>query len=248
MLSIRDKNITKTKYHQYFVNGVSHISVSKFIKTLFEEFDEEKIISYILKSKNMSDINYKYYNMNKQDIKNAWKQSMLLGTELHSYIEYYYNKILNIDHTIAEPIISDNLQIEYSYFLNFVKDYSHLTPVRSEWIIYNEDLKIAGCIDMLFESDGKYYIYDWKRCNMLTYESNNYANRPCIRDIPNSNYNHYILQLNIYKYILESKYDIIIESLHLVVFYFGNSNYQHLDLKILSKDVMDDLLSTIYIK
>jgi hypothetical protein len=32
-----------------------------------------------------------------------------------------------------------------------VKDTSHLKPYRTEWTIYDEELKIAGSIDMVYE-------------------------------------------------------------------------------------------------
>jgi len=58
--------------------------------------------------------------------------------------------------------------IEYKYFLNFIKDHSHLTPYRSEWMIYDEHRKIAGSIDMVFmNEDNTLSIYDWKRCKSI---------------------------------------------------------------------------------
>ena len=55
--------------------------------------------------------------------------------------------------------------IEYEFFQNFVKDHPHLEAYRTEWCVYDEDLKIAGSIDMVFKDtrNGEFYIYDWKR-------------------------------------------------------------------------------------
>ena len=46
----------------------------------------------------------------------------------------------------------------------FVKDHPQLKPYRTEWMIFDEDLKLAGSIDMVYENpDGTLSIYDWKR-------------------------------------------------------------------------------------
>jgi len=38
-------------------------------------------------------------------------------------------------------------------FLEFVKNTPTLKPYRTEWIIYHEDLKLAGSIDMIYENE-----------------------------------------------------------------------------------------------
>jgi len=34
--------------------------------------------------------------------------------------------------------------------MKFAKDYPYLEPFRAEWVIYNEELKLCGSIDMVF--------------------------------------------------------------------------------------------------
>ena len=73
-------------------------------------------------------------------------------------------------------------------------------------MIYDEELKIAGSIDMVFkELDGTLSIYDWKRSKEIVQESrfNEYSIDSVINYIPDTNYWHYCLQLNVYKAILE---------------------------------------------
>ena len=51
------------------------------------------------------------------------------------------------------------------HFMNFIADHPHLKPYRTEWMIFDEDVKIAGSIDFVSENDdGTLTIYDWKRC------------------------------------------------------------------------------------
>ena len=62
---------------------------------------------------------------------------------------------------------------------------------------------------------------------------------PCISHLPDSNYWHYCLQLNIYKYILESKYGKTVTDLYLVCMHPNNKNnsYQRIKVVDLSKEV-----------
>ena len=85
---------------------------------------------------------------------------------------------------------------------------------------YYEDFKIAGSIDMIFiNEDGTLSIYDWKRCKNIE-KFNNFGKKCLVqhlKHISDTNYWHYTFQLNIYKFILESKYGFTVKDLHLVV-------------------------------
>ena len=62
-----------------------------------------------------------------------------------------------------------------------------------------------------------------------------------IQHIPDTNYWHYTLQLNIYKYILETKYGFNVKDLHLVVIHPDNvsENYEKIKLPHLKEnDIM----------
>jgi len=82
-------------------------------------------------------------------------------------------------------------------------------------------------------------IYDWKRCREITKtnRANKYATHPAIEHLPDSNFWHYALQLNIYKYILESKYDKTIGDLYLIVLHPEAKNYQRVKLPDLQTEV-----------
>lgn len=139
---------------------------------------------------------------------------------------------------------------EYKYFMKFTSDYKNLVPYRTEWRVWHEDIKLAGSIDMIFQDinadknqdgDGiSLLIYDWKRCKNITKSSfNKYSITECISHIPDSNYWHYCLQLNIYKRILEDKYDKKIKDMYLVCLHPDNINksYQRIKVVDLSEEV-----------
>ena len=186
--------------HIYTVHGDSSFtSVTTWNHSHFEHFDSDGIIDKILTNKRRNDPTYKYYGKTKEQIKADWDknrdEAAAAGTKMHYDIECYYNEM---------DVKNDS--VEYSWFLRFVKDFPELKPYRTEWCVYYEELKLSGSIDMIFENpDGSLQIYDWKRCKEISYD-NNYgkaAITPCISHLPDTNYWHYSLQLNVYKNILE---------------------------------------------
>jgi len=216
-----------------------YTSVTTWVHKHFSHFNSDKIISKILKSKKWNDDpSYKYYKMTKEDIQKMWDTNRDIassaGTNMHRDIEYFYNE-LNIV----------NESIEYKYFMDFQKEHLHLKPYRTEWMVFYEELKISGSIDMIFENpeDGTLQIFDWKRCSEIVKENNfnEYSKTYCISHLPDTNYWHYSLQLNMYKRILEDKYEKKITDLYLVCLHPNNSSYLKIEVPILQKE-MNDLI------
>jgi len=257
--------------------STNYTSVTTFIHKLFPSFNENKIIKSILSSKNFKP-GHKYWGYDAKQIKDLWEtnrnKQASLGTNLHSSIENFYSPSIELvkscdlteilikpnnydfyNYYISQQINqseTNNQTKEWSYFLNFVKDHYHLKPYRSEWMIYDEIHKIAGSIDMIYENDDETLsIYDWKRCASIT-RINNYdefALNPLICHLPHSNFWHYSLQLNIYKFILENFYDKKVSSLYLVRLHpdAEENNYELLEVPDLQNEVkllMDELYRT----
>jgi hypothetical protein len=229
----RDENITFIeKTHEYIVNGnKNYISVTTLVKRLFEKFDSDTIIDNMMKSPNWK--NSKYYGLTKNYIKNKWKcdgiEAANKGTKLHSCIEKYYNN---------KEVNSD--VIEYTYFLNFLNDNIELKPYKSEWKVYNETKKISGTIDMVYlNPDGSVSIYDWKRSKEITKTSkyNKFSICDEINYIPDTNYWQYSIQLNLYKYILETEYNLSVKELYIVQLHEDLNNYVKYKVPILENEI-----------
>jgi hypothetical protein len=138
----------------------------------------------------------------------------------------------------------NNRSVEWEYFLQFVKDTSDLVPYRTEWKVFDEDLKIAGAIDMVYENeDGTLDIYDWKRAKEIT-AANNFneqATTSYLQHVPNTNFWHYSLQLNTYKAILEKKYNRVVRNLFLVQLHpeSDKATYNIIQCADMQKEVAD---------
>jgi hypothetical protein len=95
---------------------------------------------------------------------------------------------------------------------------------------------------MVYENpDGTLSIYDWKRSKNITRINNfnKFALPPQLCHLPDSNFWHYSLQLNIYRKILEEKYGKTITGLYLICIHPDNYNksYQRIEVQDLRTEV-----------
>ena len=227
--------------HIYTVHGEKgYTSVTTWNHEHFSDFDADAIIDKMMTGKNWNDPNYKYYGMTREEIKLMWDKNRIQasgsGTQMHYDIECYYNDV---------PVENDS--IEFQYFLQFARDFSHLKPYRTEWMVFYEELKLSGSIDMVFENpqDGTLLIYDWKRSKEIKWEDGfgKTAKTECINHLPDTNFWHYSLQLNVYKTILEHKYGKTISGMFLVRLHPDNplKTYERIEVPNL-KEEMNDLI------
>jgi hypothetical protein len=235
----RDVNITfEEGPHIYTVCGErgTYTSVTTWNHSHFSHFDADGIIDRMFSSGKIFDPKHKYFGMTKEQIMSAWEENRLRasgsGTNLHNDIEHYYN-----------GMAIENDSVEYGYFKKFLQEFPELKPYRTEWMIYYEEMKLSGSIDMVFENTntGNLEIYDWKRCQEIKYEAEfgKYALTTCISHLPDTNFWHYSLQLNTYKKILEDKYAKKIDKLYLVCLHPDNQykTYERIEVPSLQNEL-----------
>ena len=235
-----------------------YTSVTTWNHSHFPKFNADDVIENIFKSKGWGP-GHKYWGQSAQQIKNSWKSNgdavSGAGTNLHERIENFMNNnnfenVVYSQKELYELYIKDkecndsDEQKEWNYFIQFVKDHPDLKPYRTEWMIFDEDLKLAGSIDMVYENpDGTLSIYDWKRSKDISKINgwNKFALNSLICHMPDSNFWHYTLQLNTYKAILERKYGKTVTKLCLVRLHPDNEEetYELLDVPILTKEIQE---------
>jgi hypothetical protein len=253
--------------HKYVITNDpdnKYTSVTTWNHSHFPVFNANLIIKNMMKGKNWKE-GHKYWGLTAEEIKQQWSNNSSAvsgaGTDLHFQIECFMNNPdiessrKEYDHTDLHNayLIDANKEkekekekeIEWGYFINFVKDHPELKPYRTEWTIYDEELKISGSIDMVYENpDGTLSIYDWKRSKDITRVNNfnKFAINKLICHMPDANFWHYALQLNTYKRLLERKYGKIVTDLYLVRLHpdAEEKNYELIKLPDLTKEI-DDL-------
>jgi ATP-dependent exoDNAse (exonuclease V) beta subunit len=193
--------IKLTKDHKYKIGKEEYISVTTFVKQFFQEFDDKAIakkLSQIPKFKKEKK-GYRYWLK-------KWKFSREQGTVVHKEIEAYLNKGIQPKHPKA---------ISATKFLNQEKIF--LKDAVSELLVYSNEYKIAGTVDLVYTKDKKIYILDWKTNEEIKMEG--YKGKKGIgacKDVVDSNFWHYVLQLNLYSYLLEEVYCKPIDSMKLI--------------------------------
>ena len=241
----RDDHITfEEASHVYSVDGVPiQISVTSIIGHLHKPFDADKNIRKMRANKQKFAVG-PYYGKTDEEIKAGWDknrdEASGAGTRIHLDIEHYYNAdpIGNLAGDEYEALQSK----EWDYFLEYQRKHgSKFTPFRTEWLVWDISLNLAGSIDMVYrQPNGELAIYDWKRTKEIKLR-NDYDNMlgPCSH-LPDVNYWHYTIQLNVYRRILQTCYGEKVTALALVVLHPNNPTYQVLKLPMLD-DIIDEI-------
>ena len=257
--------------HKYTCAGEgNYLSVTSWNHTHFKSFDADAIIAKMNLTNPKCKYYGQTPEQIKAGWNQGRDEAAALGTEMHAVIESYYGgtppqppleegRTQGAD---AESGCTDNIKPDLGEvesnnspasggsggllppnFKAFVADHPHLRCYRVEWMIFDEDVKIAGSIDFVSENeDGSLTIYDWKRCKEIkkTNSFGDFALTECISHLPDTNYWHYVLQLNTYKAILERKYEKKIKEMFLVGLHPNLSTYQLYKVPVLKQE-MDDL-------
>tara|TARA_B100000575_G_C23083410_1_gene624265 strand:+ start:83 stop:970 length:888 start_codon:yes stop_codon:yes gene_type:complete len=232
--------------HRYYLDGVLNsksdgwVSCTSLVHDLFPVFNKDLIIKRMMSGKNWKE-GHKYWGMTKEQIIKQWDDAGLesreLGTKMHLMIEQTYNQDdeTNIDRS--------GIGLESDVFSKFYEDHLHLKPHRTEMLVFDEELKITGSIDMIFENpDGTLSIYDWKRSKDIEMKTSFKKNSVVyeLRHLQDVNGVHYSLQLNIYKKILERNYNKTVKDLYLIRIHPENNSdrtYEKIKCLDLSNEV-----------
>lgn len=223
----RDQYITfQEEGHIYNITlndaNITPVSVTTIIHHFFPSFDADKVLDKMFQKP----LSARYQGKTKEQIKEEWenngKVSSELGTKMHADIENFLN---------TDPVLNPEA-IEYQYFQSFwqafIQQYPMCKPYRTEWLVFDEANKIAGSIDCVLSAgnDTDVIILDWKRSKEIKYENRFEKGFTPFHNLDNCNYSHYMLQLNIYRHMLETKYNKRVIFMMLVICHPDFPTYQ----------------------
>jgi len=116
--------------------------------------------------------------------------------------------------------------LEFRKFRAWLSTKRRWTPLRLEWSVYNEDLKVAGQIDSLWKDldSGTLVMVDWKRASKLLTDDVHELDRQsfgkmgttCCSHLYDAAWSHYFVQQTLYAYLLDSKYGLAVRKMMLV--------------------------------
>lgn len=204
--------------HTYIVGGTEFESVTTVVENCFESFDAD----YWAERKATP-------GRTAEMIKAEWaargEEARRMGTLMHERIERYY-----LGHPVDPAWMADGAFSRFAAFAWKVR----LCPFRTEWRIYHEESRLAGTLDFLAAcADGSFEIWDWKRSNKVVDScgnpiTDNSFGRTALTPLdhlPDTTFWHYALQVSIYRYILEAKYDMRISGARLGIFHPQHTSF-----------------------
>ena len=185
--------------HTYILTDhedIAFTSVTTCISEFFDKFDKEAVAYKLVTTIP------KYKGRSVEDLIEEWEESANYGTAVHKEIEDYIKlkKTPDIDRAIAG--------------VNWLNKYLQKSDyeVFAEVIVYCKELKIAGTVDILVfdKVSQKYSILDWKTSKEIKTDSYKMktGNKPETNDLLDCKFNHYALQLSLYRYLLEKNYNL----------------------------------------
>ena len=214
--------------HKYVIDGATCVprSVTGLVHQFEVPFDADGTIGKMRKGSNWN-LKKKDYTkpngeiMTDAEIKDKWDKnrdvSSRRGTLMHWQIEMFLNGA-----KIFGPFST-----EFGYFLNFYQKFmleKGLEAVRTEFSVFHSGLVCAGQIDLLARYAGtkSYVILDWKRSKEIRTSNRFQRLKAPLRHLDQTNLETYSLQLNMYRYILQTEYDVAVEEMYLVVLHENN--------------------------
>ena len=222
----RDSRIVfEEEHHRYYIDGEVRAprSVTQLVHEVAQEFDAPTAIAAMRRGRNWSRRRGEFLRpdgteMSDEEIAARWAENGRVqssrGTLMHFHIEQFLNG----------AVVEQPHSPEFAMFLRFREDFMvarGLEPLRTELSLFHCGLRAAGQADLIARDTetGRIVILDWKRSKEIKYKNPYQRLRPPLDHLSDCNYNLYSLQLNVYRYILETEYGMSVSGMYLGVFH-----------------------------
>lgn len=175
-------------------------------------------------------------------IQAKWARSGLISTEkgnaLHNFIENAYaGRKVDYPATQVQALFEgeddpvkdsyETIREQFKLFKERTKD--KLIPIKSEFIVADEEYGVGGIIDQLFYNvpQDQLQIWDWKtNKDMDKTDFDNAFYKAPLDTIESSKKNEYFAQLSLYKYIIEKNTNLEIGDCYIGWFYEDNDSFK----------------------
>lgn len=226
--------------HKYYIDGAPmKDSVTTVVHHYFEKFDGVSSAKAMLRGASFwtNEERYgKYWDAAKEvseevaiaNILAMWEEnrdeSAGLGTAMHEAIEEY---LVN-----GTPLPDTKECRMFSNFLAYAQSLGYQAD-KMEEVVWDVKASIAGSVDMQFKHSetGHTWLVDWKRSKEI--KTKGFRGKKGLGPMSNKqdcNFEHYSLQLNIYKYLLTHNKGRNIERMSIVVLHPNQDDYMLLDV------------------
>ena len=227
--------------HVYYVDGIRvPISATTLLGQFHSHFDADDAIKKMRGGRNWRNKQLDYMKpdgaiMTNDEIKEQWayknKVAQDRGTLMHWQIEQRLNG----------RMVEEEHSKEFLLFSNFARDWlwnGQRLVYRTEANLFHIGLRMAGQADLIcMESDGTLSIFDWKRSKEIRRSNRYQSMMPPLENLHDCNYEHYALQLNLYRYVLETEYDRRVSLMYLVILHPSQLDYEVIPVPDMSTEI-----------
>lgn len=192
-------------------------STTTVIHNYFSKFNADEAIFKMRNGRNWN-VNNKYWGRTNDEIKLLWEENRLRASSKGTFLHYTLERDCNgISHLFTN--YGDIIEMcQYRRWKSKYMDDMNLVPYRTEFRMFTDEFsKVCGTADLLavsvnhpspLNSDETLYLHliDWKFSKEIKYNNKYQKGLNILKDMDDCNFNHYVLQQNLYKYILETHY------------------------------------------
>lgn len=159
------------------------------------------------------------------------KRSTDRGTHIHKLLENYLNE---------GDIVKDYNWLYKSYNNVIANNISSFSSFKSEQLLYNDEFKVAGTADLIYDHGEYFTVGDFKTNKRFLFTSkyNEYFNDP-ISHLSYCEFNSYALQLSMYAYMHEQLTGK--KCCNIVIFYLNENNFIPVHCNYLKQDIINML-------
>lgn len=223
-------------------------SIANLIRSYCKQFNADEAITSMIQSPSYGS-NSKYFTMTSEGIKAQWEktgqEAMALSDDMHKAIFLFYNNDIEFEQVKSIEITRN--------FINFHDEIifkNKFKPYRSYWHIFDAESRIATTIPMVFRSNplnsDQLIMVDFRRVKELKISNSRgiYMFKP-LEYLPDTNFIHYSLELNLGRYILEKNYGKIVDKMYVVLLHPELKTYGLKEITRMDKEVQEMLVSRI---
>jgi ATP-dependent exoDNAse (exonuclease V) beta subunit len=213
--------------------GEKYISVTTLLSEYKNKFDTEKHATRVALKEGVT----------KEFVIQLWeditKTATDKGTEIHKALEDYITKV--------EATCDKHRDLCRSYDDIVYNNIDKHTEVLSEKLLYNDEYKVAGTADLIYDHDKYFTIGDFKTNKKFNFSSkyNEYFNEP-LSHLNYSEFNSYALQLSLYAFMYEKLSGKRCRKI--VIFYLEQDKFIPIHCNYLKSDIINLLKHYKYIK